>query len=239
MRIISRLMTRVAGSSTNINGGFYTVAEAARLLGMSDYQRVSRWLRPTARGDDPVIVRDYEKIGREHELSFLDLIEVKFVEHFRQKNITLQSLRVAAGNARRELGVSHPFASSTSKFQTDRKRIFLETAKEVGDRQLLNLMTNQIEMYEMIEATFDRDLEFDVDGYARLWRPTPSVAPNVLVSPIFAFGKPVISGRRLQTKTLYESWLANDRSVSMVSDWFRINCLEVEEAIRFEQRLLH
>jgi uncharacterized protein (DUF433 family) len=224
---------------TDINGGFYTVAEAARLLGMSNYQRVSRWLRPTSTGGDPVIVRDYQKIGREHELSFLDLIEVKFVEHFRQKDISLQSLRVAATNARRELGVSHPFASSSAKFQSDRKRIFLDTAKEVGDRQLLNLMTNQVEMYEMIEATFDRDLEFDVDGYARLWKPVPSLAPNVLVSPIFAFGRPVISNRRLPTRTIYESWLANDRVVTVVGDWFRIADAEVVEAIRFEERSLH
>ena len=232
-------MSQAIKQHTDISGGFYTVAEAARLLGMENYQRVSRWLRPTASGNDPVIVRDYPKIGREHELSFLDLMEVKFVEHFRQRNISLQSLRVAAKNARRELGVSHPFAKSSVKFQSDRKQIFLDTAKELGDRMLLNLMTNQIEIYKMIEATFDKDLEFDVDGFARLWRPTPSLAPNVLVSPIFAFGRPVISDRRIPTKTIYDSWCANERTVSVVGDWLRIDIGEVEEAIRFEERPLH
>jgi uncharacterized protein (DUF433 family) len=236
--MIFLMMIREA-NQIDVNGGFYTVAEAARLLGMEDHQRISRWLQPTAKGNDPVIVRDYPKIGREHEVSFLDMIEIRFVEHFRQRKISLQSLRVAAKNARRELGVSHPFATSSVKFQTDRKQVFLETAKETGDRFLLNLMTNQIEIYDVIESILIRHLEFDVDGFARQWRPDPAGSPNVVVAPIFAFGRPVISKRHIPTRTLFDSWLANDRNGSVVGDWFRIDKNDVDEAIRFELRPLH
>jgi uncharacterized protein (DUF433 family) len=232
-------MTVPVPQNLDVSGGFYTVAEAARLLGMESYQRIGRWLQPTRNGNDPVIVRDYLKIGREHEVSFLDLIEIRFVEHFRQKKISLQSLRVASRNARRELGVSHPFATSSVKFQTDRKQVFMETARETGDRMLLNLMNNQIEIYDMIESIFVRDMEFDVDGFAKQWRPDPSLAPNVLVSPIFAFGRPVISKRRIPTRTIYDSWIANDHKISVVGDWLRIDESDVEEAIRFELRPLH
>jgi len=82
---------------------------------------------------------------------------------------------------------------SSVKFQTDRKKIFLETARETEDKKLLDLMTNQLVIYEMIEQLLAKQLEFDVTGLARPWRPAPQFSPNVLVSPVYAFGQPVIS----------------------------------------------
>lgn len=223
----------------DVSGGFYTVSEAARLLGIAGGQRITRWLVPTAKGNPPIILRDYQRIGREHELSFLDLMEVRFVEHFRQQKISLQALRVASREARKELAVSHPFATSGVKFQTDRKQVFLETARATGDKQLLNLMTKQIAIYEIIESSFARDLEFDVDGLARQWRPSPSLAPNVIVSPVFAFGRPVIASRRVPTKTLFEAWKANGNDAAATGDWFDVEPDAVDEAVRFELRPLH
>ena len=230
---------RTATSSVDVNGGFYTVREAARLLGMTNGNKIARWIAPQAGKSAPLVVRDYARIGTANEVSFLDLIELRFVSHFRQVRISLQSLRVAAKNAREELNCSHPFATSSIKFQTDRKQVFLETAQKTGDRALLNLMTKQVAIYDVIERTFARDLEFDVDGLARSWRPAPSEAPNVIVAPIYAFGRPVISDRKVPTKTLFDSWLANDHNHSAVADWFHVESDEVDEAIRFELRPLH
>lgn len=226
-------------SSVNVNGGFYTVREAARLLGMENGNKIARWLAPTAGKTAPVVVRDYKRIGAHNEVSFLDLVELRFVLHFRRINISLQSLRIAAKNARDELKCSHPFATSNVKFQTDRRQIFLDTARETGDHELLNLMTKQVAIYDVIEQSFARDLEFDVDGLARLWRPAPADAPNVMVAPVFAFGKPVISQRRVPTRAIFDSWLANEHENEAVAEWFDIEPAEVEEAIRFELRPLH
>jgi hypothetical protein len=163
--------------TTDVGGGFYTVREAARLLGIDRSERITRWLTPPANGALPVILRDYPKVGAQQELSFLDLVEVRFVEHFRQQQISLQALRKAAANARAALDVSHPFATSGVKFQTDRKRVFLETAKEVGDPHLLDLMTNQLVIYETIERLLERNLEFDISGFARQWWPGRKARP--------------------------------------------------------------
>jgi uncharacterized protein (DUF433 family) len=228
-----------AASTPDVSGGFYTVSEAARLLGIESKQRITRWLLPPKNGGEPIIMRDYPKAGREHEISFLDLMEVRFVEHFRRTKISLQSLRVAAQNARAELGVAHPFATSNVKFQSDRKRVFLETARATGDRELLDLMTKQAAIYDVIEQSFERDLEFDVDGFARLWRPAPAVAPNVVVAPSFAFGRPTISERRVPTSTLFQAWKANENDAQLVSDWFEVAEAAVDEAVRFELRPLH
>ena len=225
--------------TTDVGGGFYTVREAARLLGIDRPDRIARWLTPPSSGSLPVILRDFPKVGAQQELSFLDLVEVRFVEHFRQQKISLQALRKAAANARSALGVSHPFATSGVKFQTDRKRVFLETAKEAGDPHLLDLMTNQLVIYETIERVLERNLEFDLSGFARQWRPAPETAPNVVVSPVFAFGRPVISARRVPTGTLFQAWRAEAGDFEIVADWHGVHYEEVREAVEFELRPLH
>jgi uncharacterized protein (DUF433 family) len=231
-------MTQPQTSAPDLNGGFYTVAEAARLLGLDNSQRIVRWLTPPRGGGEPVIARTYERVSKQHELSFLDLLEVRFVEHFRQQKISLQSLRVAAQNARRELGVSHPFATFNVKFQTDRKHVFLRTAQQTGDTVFLNLMTNQLAMYEVMEDMLARDLEFDVSGLARLWRPAPKT-PDVIVSPVYAFGQPVISDRKVPTATLFRSWKAEDGNFDAVAEWFQVETGDVRQAVEFELRPLH
>ena len=135
---------RTENIKLDVSGGFYTVSEAARLLGMESGRRIHRWIAPTQRGGDAVVARDYPKVGKQHELSFLDLVEIRFVEHFRQQRISLQSLRMATRNARAELRVLHPFSTSSVRFQTDRREIVLHTATASGDPFLLTLLTKQI-----------------------------------------------------------------------------------------------
>lgn len=223
----------------DVSGGFYTVAEAARLLGMDNGQRIVRWLMPPAKCGEPIVIRDYPMVGREHELSFLDLMEIRFVDHFRGLKISLQSLRVAARTAREELQVSHPFATASVKFQTDRKRVFLETAKETGDPRLLDLMTRNFVMYAAMERALERSLEFDVSGLARLWRPAPDVAPNVIVSPVYAFGRPVVSRRNIPTATLFDAWMAEGGDETAVSRWHEVATEDVLQAVDFEMRPRH
>lgn len=231
-------MATAEHSAIDLNGGFYTAAEAARLLGHRRPQRLVRWLSTPPKGE-PLIQREYEKVGREHELSFMDLLEVRFLEHFRSQGISLQALRKAAKNARGELGVSHPFARSDVKFQSDRKSVFLETAKAADDRVFLNLMTKQIEIYDVIEQLLAKDLEFDASGLARSWRPEPSLAPGVIVAPAYAFGRPVVSKRHVPTETLFDAWTAEDGDAAAVAEWYGVSPDDVREAVAFEVRPLH
>lgn len=221
----------------DLNSGFYTAAEAARLLGLRNAQPITRWLAPPRSGAAVVVERDFEKLGAEHELSFLDLIEVRFVEHFRRVGISLQSLRKAAHNLRERLEVTHPFARSDAKFRTDRRTVFGDTARETGDRELLDLVKNQYAMFTAIEQTLDDDLTFDASGLAREWRPLPDRAPDVVIAPFFAFGRPVISARRIPTRALFDSWKAEGGDTAGVARWFEVSDGEVEQAVRYEMTL--
>lgn len=218
---------------TSLNGGFYTASEAARLIGMDSPQRFLRWLRPSGR-DAPVIQRQYQKAGPEHEIGFLDMLEIRFVEHFRRQGVSLQSLRVAARKAREVLNVDHPFATSDVKFQTDRTRIFLQTATETGDPRLLNLMTDQLVMYAVIEQLLAKDLEFDVSGLAMLWRPRRAEYPRIVVSPHFAFGQPVISDRLVPTAAIFRTWKAERGDYDAAAAWYEVDRDDAVQAVEFE-----
>ena len=216
--------------SDPLAGGFYTVAEAARLLQLGSAQRVVRWLS----GSEPVVLRQYEKVGRQHEIGFLDLLEIRFIEHFRARGLSLQSLRRCAQNARTVLKVDHPFATSNVRFQSDRKRVFLDTAEEMGDRKLLDLMVNQYAIVKFIEDTLARDLEFDVSGLAREWRPRPDKCPAIIINPLYAFGRPVVGSEHVPTTTVLNLFEAENGNKSAVAKWFGITEEEADQAVRFE-----
>ena len=223
--------------SDPVSGGFYTVGEAARLLGIQHASKVTGWLqgrKGTHAG--PVIVRQYKPVENVQEVGFWDLIEIRFVDHFRRQGVSLQALRKAAQTAREEWKVQHPFALSKAKYMKDRKHIFQITAEEEKDETLLNLVTKQFAMYVVIEEVLDRGTTFDpATGLAREWRPSVKEFPHVLLSPTIAYGQPSVSG--VPTSAIYSSWRAEEGEFDAVADWFSIEPKLVREAVEFELSL--
>jgi uncharacterized protein (DUF433 family) len=216
-------------------GGFYTVGEAARLLQIPSHQRITAWLQGHKKSAfGPVIKRQYSPINKVQELGFWDLLEVRFVEHFRTQGVSLQALRKAAQTAREILNQEHPFATSDAKFMTDRKNVFHSTAKEVGDRVLLNLVTRQYEMYATIEELLSRGISFDASGLAREWRPRLKEYPDVALNPLVAYGQPSIVPGNVPTEAIYKMWKAEDGRYKVVADWFEIEEQLARQAVEFE-----
>ncbi len=158
------LVSMAMKKSDPLLGGFYTMKEAARLLRIDNRQRIYLWLRPLEGENKPgrgaVIERDYQPLQNMHELSFWDLIEVRFVHHFRRQGLSLQYLRRVAEIARRKFKVQHPFALSNAEYVTDRKKIFELVAAEQGER-VQELLTGQYEMYAAIETALAKGVAFD------------------------------------------------------------------------------
>lgn len=215
--------------------GFFTMKEAARLLKM-DVGRVRGWLAGWPKSKSgPVIDRDFE--GR--VLSFLDLMEVRFIEHFRSQEVTMPTIRRAAHKLRSDWKVRHPFAySNAEKYLTDRRKIFAQAAEMEGDLKTWDLATNQYEMWETIEAVVAKNVSFDpVSEIARIWRPLGSDFPNVIVDPRLAFGQPVIGARPTPTATLFRQWRAEGGDKARVARWYRLEPTDVSEAVEFELSL--
>lgn len=226
--------------SDPVAGGFYTVQEAARLLNIKSPQKITGWLKGWRNEGPPVIERQYEPVGRVQELGFWDLMEARFVNHFREQGVSLQSLRKAAETARIELNQQHPFATSNIKFLTDRKAVFLKTAKDLKDNVLLNLVTRQFAMYEVLEEVLAKGVEFDPSsGLAFRWTPKPKEFPAIVVDPLVAYGQPALEREGVPTDTLYTAWKAEGGNVRAVADWYEVDEALVRQAIEFEIGLLN
>jgi uncharacterized protein (DUF433 family) len=215
--------------------GFYTVSDAARLLGIARKDRIRRWLGPandSAR--PPVVLRDYPPDGGPQELSFLDLIEVRFVEHFRKVGFSLQSLRNAAQHAREEFKTQHPFALSNVEYMTDRKRILRKIAEEDGLR-IQDMHTGQFAFYDIIEQSIAKNLTFDPNTcLAREWRPHPTTCPDVVINPRFGFGQPTIGSQKIPTAALVRQVRAEEGDIGRVAAWWGVEPEIVTQAVEFE-----
>lgn len=219
-----------------VAGGFYTVREAARLLGIAQPAKITGWLRGhKGRGRGPIIQRQYAPIEGTQELGFLDLIEVRFVEHFRKQGVSLQALRKAAQTAREEWKQNHPFAISNTRYLTDRVEVFAKTAHDLHDDVLFNLVTKQYEMYVVLEEVLAKGIEFDpTSGLAREWRPKPVEFPDIVLSPLIAYGQPATAPWGVPTSAIYNTWKAENGSYAATSDWYEIDEKLARQAVEFE-----
>lgn len=132
------------GEEEVLGRGVYGAAEAVRLLNFRrddapstpavSRQTVARWLRGydyRVGGDwhhsDPLWRPDYANDDDVLELSFRDLIELRFVKAFRDAGLSLPTIRTCFARAVEEVRDERPF--STRRFRTDGKAIFLEITR--------------------------------------------------------------------------------------------------------------
>jgi uncharacterized protein (DUF433 family) len=213
--------------------GFFSIADAAHLLGASQ-QSLRGWLNGypnSAKG--PVIDRDFTG---SRAVSFLDLMELRFIAFFRNQGVAMPTLRKAADRARVDWSVQHPLALASSKYVTDRKKVIATSAEETGDERAWDMATGQHEMWVTIEQSIEKGVEFDPNTYlAKLWAPRPGEFPDVLIDPRIAFGRPYVKGTSVPTRTLYRQWQAEGHKAK-VAAWFDVPEEAVETAVSYELR---
>jgi uncharacterized protein (DUF433 family) len=218
--------------------GLYTFPEAARLAGVQPAE-LRRWLRgynsgtgDTPRQHPPLWLSEISNADVDG-VSFLDLLEVRFVKAFRQLGISLQAIRIAAINAREILDSPYPF--TCKRFRTDGKTIFAEAMSESGELDTLDLRRRQYVFTKVVEPSLRAGIEFGADERAARWYPIER-SKAVVLDPNMAFGKPVVTDSSLRTDILYDAWLAEDKNKQRVARLYEVPVKAVETAIRFELR---
>ncbi len=220
--------------------GIYTVAEAARLTRVPPL-RIRRWVqgysyRAVPKGPQSyspaVFVHELEPIDGALALTFLDLLEIRFVDAFRRHGVSWKTIRQAAAYAGEVLHTTHPF--STKKFKTDGRRIIGEFTESSSDRALLDLVGRQYEFKAVISHTLFEGIEFK-GNEAALWWPLGGRG-RVLLDPHRSFGQPIVAKEGVPTTVLARAVRA-EGSVDRVARWFEVERASVRAAVEFEEGL--
>lgn len=221
--------------------GLYTVSEAEKLIRVPA-ARIRRWLTGQAYQKDgiscwfaPLWEPQIPRFGKEIELGFRDLLELRLVDAFIRQGVSLQAVRKALAVAQDIIGIDHPFA--TARFLTDGRSIFLKVAETVaGDEepQLVDLLRRQYAFNRMVEPSL-RDLDFDEGGLALRWWPL-SRAKSVVLDPAIQFGHPTIAGVGITTRALADAVTA-EGGIDPVARLYEISAKQVRDALLFEERL--
>lgn len=218
-----------------LSGGFYTPSEVSRILRLSGPGLVNGWLKGSARRTGPTLISQYPNAP---DVGFWDLIEVRFVDYFRGKGVSLPLIQKAAVRARDRFGTDHPFALSNVKFKTDRREIFAEIGVEDSSKELEGMTTGQLSFYEVVEDFLAKGIEFDASsGLARSWQPEPTKYPSVILSPKIAHGQPSVVKGKVPTRALFLNWKADGFDYSATSDWFEVEEEVVRQAVEYELEL--
>jgi uncharacterized protein (DUF433 family) len=215
--------------------GYYTTAEASRLLQIPA-RNVRRWLggygytsQDIRRFVAPLWQPELPAANDHIELSFRDLIELRFVQAFIDAGVGLKSIRNCLDYARALTNHSHPF--STRRFRTDGKTIFLESLRESGECDLLDLKRKQYAIHKVIERSF-RDLDLQ-NGEVSSWRPYRG-KDSIVLDPQRAFGQPIAAESGVPTVALADAVQA-EGSVERAGRLFEVRPAVVRDAVRFEQ----
>lgn len=222
-----------------IGQGVYTVSEASRLTGV-DSRKIMRWLRGyefhgrTRNGESlPVFRSDYGMVNGRVALSFLDMVEIRFVDAFRRHGVSWRAIRIASHKAAEMLHFDHPF--SMRKFLTDGKTIVARIAREQNDIELIDLVTDQYEFDKIITPYLYEGLDFSGHDTATRWWPLGK-RHSIVIDPERSFGKPILDKFNIPTATIAASFRAN-KSYTETAKWFEIDARSVREAVDFERKI--
>jgi uncharacterized protein (DUF433 family) len=207
--------------------GIYTIPEASRLSKISQ-DKIKRWINgyETARKRyTPIFKPDYRPINHRYAVSFLDLVELRFIDEFRRCGVKPHIIRSSWLRAKEISGSAHPFA--TLKFRTTGKFILADEGAN-----LLELTRNQLEWTNIVNSYLIGGLEFD--GGLRWWPLKES--RRVVVDPQRRFGKPILHDSAVPTRAIANAYNVNG-SIDEVANWFQVDDESVRDAIEFENQL--
>ena len=214
--------------------GVYTLAEVSRLTDLHP-NRVRAWFkqRSDRSGRGPVFESDYQPIGGDYAVSFLDLIDVLVVGAFRdQFDVPMRVVRRAHSLLQRQLDTKHPFCHSD--LYTDGRSIFLWAASELNERMLSEVISRQ----QFFPHVRERLHHIDYNAISKLahrWR----ITSGVVIDPSICMGKPTIANTAITTYVVANQFYANGDDSRLIADLYGVSEKDVTDAVTFEDRYRH
>jgi uncharacterized protein (DUF433 family) len=212
--------------------GVYGLAEAARLTRLP-VSKVREWFtgRSTDHGLLPVFSSDYESVGVDRAISFLDLIELFIAGRLREQGVSLQSLRKVRAQLQRDLATPHPFCRR--EVLSDGKKVFVLGLDRDGQEEMIEVLTRQ-RVFAEILLPFLKRIDYDaITQLASKW----SIADRIVIDPALCLGKPIVEEVGIRTRILASAFEANGNDSEHVADWYGVLAVHVLAAVEFESSL--
>lgn len=220
-----------------IGRGIYSMREAHRLTGVP-IRRIRRWTRGyhfqsngKRRFSPPVVATDIPTGLSPSAITFADLLEVQFLNAFRERGVSWGAIRIASQRAVELLQLRHPFSSR--RFSTDGRTILAELVNEAGDQVLLDLVRNQYELRRLIDRYLHGEIDFGSEDEPVRWWPVRG-SNRIVIDPRRALGAPVVNVEGVPTRVLARA-AAVEESIEIVAALFDVEPESVAEAVEFER----
>lgn len=220
--------------------GLYTPAEVSHLLGIPA-STVHRWIEgysfPLARRfrakKPPVFAAALPRVEGRLMLTFLDLIQLRVVRAFREAGVPLQRIRTAGEVAGELFGTSHPLAHV--RFKTEGRSVWSDVVTN-AEREVMNLSSSGQRAFPEVVAESLKEVSYAADpSLADRWY-AAGPGGGVVLDPGIAFGAPVVVHANVPTGTIWAQ-SQSEPDVHRLASWFRLDVRQVQDAIRFEERL--
>jgi uncharacterized protein (DUF433 family)/DNA-binding transcriptional MerR regulator len=235
-KVRTDIMNAVSPQTEFVGIGLYTINEAAKLL-KSSPRTIRRWVegydyrRNGEKAHSTPLWKPDLSLGESVELSFRDLIELRFISAFTELGLSIRTIRSCLDAARDCIDSDRPFSSG--KFRTDGRRIFLQGTDDLNDPVLIDLKRRQYVFSGVIERTF-KDLDLDDDLVTR-WRPHRG-KNSIVIDPTRSFGQPISSEFGVPTIVLAEAVQA-EGSVARVAALYEVDRAMVVDAVQYHEGL--
>ena len=219
-----------------IGRGLYSLAEAHRLTGVP-MKRLRRWTlgyeRSTTIGrrhHPPVIESQLTGDIGIPALDFADLLEVRFLNAFREYGVSMRAIRKASQAARELLGERRPFSSK--RFSTDGHVIIARLVYDSRDPILLDLVHRQYEFDEIVSQHLRGEVDFDGGEHPTRWWPLEG-SRRVVIDPLRALGEPIVDPSGVPTRVLAQAFQV-EGDARLVAELYGVDETSVLDSVRFE-----
>jgi uncharacterized protein (DUF433 family) len=219
-----------------LDQAMYSIREAARLLAVPS-AKLRRWLegaKISGRYYPPVI--RVEPTGSD-EVTWGEFIEAGFLSEYRQRRVSLQSMRPFIDVLRADFRVKYPLAHFEPLVDAPSRELVLEIQERVGLAEHLYLIRRhgkrdgawQLQWAEPMRKFLDK-VDFDTEAVARRLYPLGKDLA-VTIDPEVTFGIPQIRG--IRTENVAETWVEFGDEEEVARSW-GLNVQEVKAALRWE-----
>ena len=226
--------SRIAAATGD--AGVYTVPIAARLL-QEKFATIERWAfgyQRRGKRYPAAITTDIPPIGDSRAITFLELVELMFLQALLTTGLSWPKVREASRVAAHLLeDERHPFA--TRRWFADPAALYLSLGQAHDEELLVEVAGHAQVAMEPVLHPYLKQLDFDSRGIACRWFPM-GLEGAVVLDPRRSFGMPITVSAGVPTEALARLHAAGD-SIETIAAWYRMDEAEVDAAVRYEEAL--